>query len=75
MEKLRAMNDNTKTTASSSLNTNIGIVFQNPLESLNPKMTINDSISEPLALAGFKDPQKIKSKKNSSIILSLKFFF
>ena len=56
------MNDNTKTTASGSLNSNIGIVFQNPLESLNPKMTINDSISEPLALAGLKDPQKIKSK-------------
>ena len=40
----------------------IQVVFQDPKESLNPKLTIGQSLAEPLQLGGIKDPAAIKER-------------
>jgi len=38
------------------------IVFQDPYESLNPRMTINDILSEPLQVQGIGDPSEVTER-------------
>ena len=45
----------------------IQIIFQDPYESLNPKMTIQDIISEPLRVMGEKDEAKILGVVNKAL--------
>lgn len=45
----------------------IQIIFQDPYESLNPKMTIQDTISEPLRVMGEKDEAKILGVVNKAL--------
>lgn len=45
----------------------IQIIFQDPYESLNPKMTIQDIISEPLRVMGERDEAKIKGIVNNAL--------
>jgi len=40
------------------------IIFQDPYESLNPRMTINDIISEPLRVHGISDEREITKRMN-----------
>tara|TARA_B110001454_G_scaffold33323_1_gene32664 strand:- start:6683 stop:8239 length:1557 start_codon:yes stop_codon:yes gene_type:complete len=56
------INNDTKNFISNASCTDIGIVLQNPLNSLNPKMKIAESISEPLILSGYKDPNYLKTE-------------
>jgi len=41
------------------------IIFQDPYESLNPRMTINDIISEPLFVHGISDEKEITKRLNA----------
>jgi len=36
----------------------VQLIFQDPFSSLNPRMTVNDSLSEPLVIHGVGDPQE-----------------
>lgn len=45
-----------------SIRRQIGIVFQDPGSSLNPRWPIGDSIGEPLILAGVKDPARVTAR-------------
>lgn len=45
-----------------SIRRQIGIVFQDPGSSLNPRWPIGDSIGEPLILAGEKDPARVTAR-------------
>lgn len=38
------------------------MIFQDPYESLNPRMTINDIVSEPLRVQGVKDTKEVYEK-------------
>lgn len=39
---------------------NIAMIFQDPIESLNPRMTVEEIIGEGLKIRGIKDPKKIR---------------
>ena len=41
---------------------NAQLIFQNPYASLNPKMTIYDTLKEPLVIHGIKNKEEIKEK-------------
>ena len=44
------------------LTSNISMIFQDPIESLNPKMTIEEIVGEGLKVRGQKDPAEIRQK-------------
>ncbi len=44
------------------LTSNISMIFQDPIESLNPKMTIEEIVGEGLKVRGQKDPEEIRQK-------------
>ena len=44
------------------LTDNISMIFQDPVESLNPRMTIEEIIGEGLKVRGMKDKQEIRSR-------------
>jgi peptide/nickel transport system ATP-binding protein len=45
----------------------IQMIFQDPYESLNPKMTINDIISEPLSVQGLKKESEILERVSKAL--------
>ena len=45
----------------------IGAVFQDPLGSLNPRMTVSDIVAEPLIVSGCKNKLEIKEKIEKTI--------
>ena len=44
------------------LTDNIAMIFQDPIESLNPKMTIEEIVGEGLKVRGWKDPVEIRKE-------------
>lgn len=40
------------------------IIFQDPYESLNPRMTVKDILSEPLTVQGTSNPKELEEKAN-----------
>jgi ABC-type microcin C transport system duplicated ATPase subunit YejF len=48
-------------------NSRIGAVFQDPLGSLNPRMTVSDIVAEPLIVSGCKNKLEIEEKIEKTI--------
>ena len=44
------------------LTNNIAMIFQDPIESLNPRMTIKEIVGEGLKIRGITDPQEVQSR-------------
>lgn len=44
------------------------IIFQDPYESLNPRMTVHDILSEPLTVQGISNPKELEEKVNKLLI-------
>ena len=49
------------------LTDNIAMIFQDPIESLNPRMTIEEIIGEGLRVRGVKDKQEIRRRVNEML--------
>lgn len=43
------------------LTDNIAMIFQDPVESLNPRMTVQEIVEEGLKVRGIRDPEQLKS--------------
>ncbi len=43
------------------LTDNIAMIFQDPVESLNPRMTVQEIVEEGLKVRGIRDPERLKS--------------
>lgn len=46
------------------------IIFQDPYGSLNPRMTVRETLAEPLLLHGLADPKTLEAKVNEILSLS-----
>ena len=44
------------------LTDNIAMIFQDPIESLNPRMTIEEIVGEGLKIRGVTDPKEVRSR-------------
>ena len=49
------------------LTENIAMIFQDPIESLNPRMTIEEIVGEGLKVRGVKDKQEIRRRVNEML--------
>jgi len=49
------------------LTSNIAMIFQDPIESLNPRMTIEEIVGEGLKIRGVSDPNEVRSQVNSML--------
>ena len=49
------------------LTSNIAMIFQDPIESLNPKMTVEEIIGEGLKVRGMKDEKEVRSLVNEML--------
>ena len=49
------------------LTSNIAMIFQDPIESLNPRMTIEEIIGEGLKIRGITDEAEVRSQVNSML--------
>ena len=61
-ELIRKKNDEMRIAGKSRLITQIQMIFQDPIASLNPRMTVKEIISEGLVINGIKDKQVIDEK-------------